>query len=285
MTAKAEKTVALTIAGSDSGGGAGIQADLRAFAQFGVFGTSVITAVTAQNPAGVRGVHAVDAESVLAQLGAVLDAFDVGAAKTGMMFNAEIIRAVAAGLRACPRRFPLVVDPVMVATSGSRLLRDDAADALCRELLPLAAVITPNLPEAEVLCGHAVRSPQEAADAARELAARFGTPVLLKGGHSAEAPGTDLFCERGGALWRLRSPVVAEPASAHGTGCSLSAAAAACLAKGMSTLEALRHAKAYVYGALCGGVRVGQGTFAMWPAERLPLDEIVVEKVGDIPRS
>ncbi len=279
MTEISSKTVALTIAGSDSGGGAGIQADLRAFGVFGVFGTSVVTAVTAQNPGGVRGVHAVDPANVRAQLDAVLDAFQVGGVKTGMLFSAEIIRAVAEGLRARNRRFPLVVDPVMVATSGSRLLRDDAAEALCRELLPLAAVITPNLPEAEVLCGREVRTPQTVADAARELAARFGAAVLIKGGHSAEAPGTDLFCDRDGRLWRLRTPDIAAPASAHGTGCSLSAAAAACLTKGMEPLEALRHAKAYVYGALRNGVRVGPDSFAMWPEERLPLDEVTIERV------
>jgi hydroxymethylpyrimidine/phosphomethylpyrimidine kinase len=123
------------------------------------------------------------------------------------------------------------------------------------------------------------RLQRTAAGAARELAGRFGTAVLLKGGHCAEAPGTDLFCDAGGTLWRLRTPDVADPASAHGTGCSLSAAAAACLAQGMTPLEALRNAKAYVYGALCGGVRVGSGTFAMWPAERLPLEAVVVENI------
>lgn len=279
MASIPSKPVALTIAGSDSGGGAGVQADLRAFGYFDVFGTSVITAMTAQNPRGVRSVQAAEPASVRAQMDAVLEAFAVGAVKTGMLLNAEIIRAVADGLRVLSPRLPLVVDPVMVATSGSRLLRDDAVDALCRELLPLAAVITPNLPEAEVLCGHPVRTPQAARVAAQELAARFGAAVLIKGGHGAETPGTDWFCDRDGTLWQLRSPDVAEPASAHGTGCSLSAATAACLAKGMSPLEALRHAKAYVYGSLCCGVRVGDGTFAMWPPERLPLEEIVVEKV------
>ena len=280
MTSFAEKPVALTIAGSDSGGGAGIQADLRAFGYFGVFGTSVITAVTAQNPGGVRGVHAVDPAHVRLQMDAVLEAFQVGGIKTGMLFSAEIIRAVAAGLRAhaaAGRRIPVVVDPVMVATSGSRLLREDAAETLCRELLPLAAVITPNLPEAEMLCGRALRTPLAAAAAARELAERFGTAVLLKGGHSRETPGTDLFCD-GSSLWRLRSPDLANPASAHGTGCSLSAAAAACLAQGMAPLEALRQAKAYVYGALQSGIRVGPETFAMWSPERLPLADIQVEK-------
>ena len=198
-----------------------------------------------------------------------------------MLFSAEIIRAVADGLRAqagAGRQIPLVVDPVMVATSGSRLLREDAAAALCRELLPLATVITPNLPEAEMLCGRPLRTPPDVAAAARELAARFGTAVLLKGGHHRETPGTDLFCDRDGVLWCLRSPNLANPASAHGTGCSLSAATAACLATGMAPLEALRHAKAYVYGALQCAVRVGHDTFAMWPPERLPLAEILIEK-------
>ena len=282
MTSFSKKPVALTIAGSDSGGGAGVQADLRAFGYFGVFGTSVITAVTAQNPRGVRGVHAVDPANVRAQMDAVLEAFEVGGIKTGMLFSAEIIRSVADGLRAqagAGRQIPLVVDPVMVATSGSRLLREDAAAALCRELLPLAMVITPNLPEAEMLCGRPVRSAQDAAAAARELAARFGTAVLLKGGHNPETPGTDLFCDREGVLWCLCSPNLANPVSAHGTGCSLSAAAAACLAQGMVPLEALRYAKAYVYGALQSGVRVGPDTFAMWPPERLPLDEIQLNKM------
>jgi hydroxymethylpyrimidine/phosphomethylpyrimidine kinase len=277
------RTVALTIAGSDSGGGAGIQADLRAFAALGVFGTSVLTAVTAQNPRAVSDVHPVSLRSVRCQLQAVLDAFAVGAVKTGMLFSASLIRTVAAALPRGPAAPPLVVDPVMVATSGARLLRDDAVHTLAEVLLPRAALITPNLPEAEILTGRPLRSPQAVRQAAVLLAERCGAAVLIKGGHDTLSPGMDVFCD-GLRLFVLRAPVVADPPTAHGTGCALSAAIAAGLARGDAPLHAVCRAKAYVLGLLRHPVRVGpDDLFAMWPAARLPLADIVVEPVDAAP--
>jgi hydroxymethylpyrimidine/phosphomethylpyrimidine kinase len=256
------RPVALTLAGSDSGGGAGIQADLRTFNAFGVHGVCVIAAITAQNPRGVTGVGAVAPRLVRQQLAAVLDAFTVGAAKTGMLFNAAIIRAVAAALAARPE-LPLVVDPVMVATSGARLLRDDAVAVLVARLLPRAVLVTPNLPEAELLAGRPLRSSQARRAAVRELAARFGGHVLLKGGHDPRDPATDLLAAPDGTLWRLTAPAVRHPLSTHGTGCTLSAAIAAGLARQAPLLEAVRAAKAYVAAAITAGVRVGPDTFTM----------------------
>lgn len=274
-----ELPVALSIAGSDSGGGAGIQADLRAFSAFGVFGTTAITAVTAQNPRGVRDVAPVPPATVAAQLAAVLEAFRVGAAKTGMLFSAEIIRSVAAVLRTHPA-LPVVADPVMLATSGAKLLRDDAVQSLCGELFPRALLVTPNLPEAAVLAGRALDGAAAVRAAARELAGRFGCRVLVKGGHNAAEPGTDYLAD-GSRLWRFRSPLVPQPPSTHGTGCSLSAAIAANLAADRPLPEAVRLAKAYVLGAIRNGVAVGPDLFAMWPAPRLPLDEIEATEVAD----
>ena len=266
--------VALTIAGSDSGGGAGIQADLRAFACFGVFGTSVITAVTAQNPREVSHVHAVTAESVRKQLRAVLGAFDVGAAKTGMLLSSELIRTVVKELEAYPR-LRLVVDPVMAASSGAKLLRDDAIRTLCVKLLPRAALITPNLPEAEILLGRRLRTARAVTGAASELARRFGCFVLIKGGHNPAAPGTD-FGSDGSTVWKFHAAPVEKPFTTHGTGCALSAAIAACLAAGDEPLTAVRNGKAYVLGLIRNSRTVGGRLFAMWPPPRLPLKDVSV---------
>ena len=271
------KPVALTIAGSDSGGGAGIQADLRAFACLGVHGTSVLTAITAQNPRGVSAVDPVDLNVVRAQIAAVLEAFAVGAVKTGMLFNAEVIHTVVDALADRPD-LRLVVDPVMVATSGAPLLRDDAVATLRERLLPRAFLITPNLPEAEVLVGRALRTAQALRRAALELASEFGCRVLLKGGHAPAPLGTDLLVD-GTTVWELSSPPVAHPLSTHGTGCSLSAGIAAGLAAGDDLVTAVRRAKAYVYGALNNCVEVGPGTYVMTPPSRLPLGVVQVRRV------
>ena len=266
----------MTVAGSDSGGGAGIQADLRAFTFFKVFGTSALTAVTAQNPQAVTDVAPLPPLSVEKQIAAILAAFKVGAVKTGMLFSAEIIRSVAESLRAC-RGVPRVVDPVMVATSGARLLRDDAVTALCDLLLPGATVITPNLPEAEVLLARSLRTAAESAPAVRELARRFGGLVVLKGGHTHDAAAVDLISD-GTRLWQMASPRVAA-ATTHGTGCALSAATAACLALGHEPLAALRLAKAYVYASLQCCVRVGPAAWAMTEPAALPVEEIVLREL------
>jgi hydroxymethylpyrimidine kinase/phosphomethylpyrimidine kinase len=262
--------VALTIAGSDSGGGAGIQADLRAFAFFNVFGTTAITAVTAQNPHAVTDVHAVPSAAVAAQIRAVTDAFTVSAAKTGMLFNAAIIETVADTLAGCP--FPLVVDPVMVATSGARLLQPQAAEALSMLLLPKAHMITPNRPEAEILAGRPIEDAAHALAAARWLAGKYECAVVLKGGHDRAQPATDIFCN-GTGCWELSARPLA-PRATHGTGCTLSAAITACLATGLDDLEAVIQAKALVYGALKAAVQVGPDTWTMTSPAELPLDEI-----------
>jgi hydroxymethylpyrimidine/phosphomethylpyrimidine kinase len=268
---------ALSIAGSDSGGGAGIQADLAAFAYFGVHGTTAITAVTAQNPGAVTGIEALSPRLVQAQIAAVRSAFDVGAIKTGMLFDAAIIEAVAEALADLDGT-ALVVDPVMVATSGARLLREDAQAALMERLLPMATLITPNLPEAEILLGHAIVGPEDAKRAARALARRFGTAVVVKGGH-AEADRVTDFLAAGEQLHAYHAPRVTAP-STHGTGCSLSSAVAACLATGDELPLAFRRAKAYVLGRLRTCRQAGATTHVMCPPGALPLDDIAWEALA-----
>ncbi len=250
-----EVAKALTIAGSDSGGGAGIQADLKTFSAFQVFGTSVLTAVTAQNSLGVHAVHTLPASFVSAQLDAVLEDFGTDAAKTGMLATAEIIRMVAAGLRRHRMRY-LVVDPVMVAKSGDPLIRPDARDALISEILPLAFVVTPNLHEASVLAGIPVRTLAEMEQAARLIGARGPRHVLVKGGHLAGEP-TDILWD--GTAFKRFSGERIKSSSTHGTGCTLSAAIAAGLALGHPVDEAIARAKAYVTRAIQEGFQPGHG--------------------------
>ncbi|MCF7855295.1 MAG: bifunctional hydroxymethylpyrimidine kinase/phosphomethylpyrimidine kinase [Candidatus Pacebacteria bacterium] len=270
--------VALSIAGSDSGGGAGIQADLRAFAFFNVFGTTAITAITAQNPNGVRDVHGVPSETVTAQIAAVTEAFTIGAAKTGMLFDTSIVQAVANAtkmLGGCP----LVMDPVMVATSGAVLLRDTAVRALCAELLPRATVITPNIAEAEIILGRTLEDLADLDKAALELAQRFGVAALVKGGHRQTEEVIDVMSD-GRQCWQLSTPR-ADAASTHGTGCSLSAALAACLARGDKVVEAVAKAKAYVYSSLKNCVRVGEKTWAMGIPSNLERDAVSIREITE----
>src|ERR1700716_3046792 len=189
--------VALSIAGSDSGAGAGIQADMKTFAAFGVYGLTVITAITAQNTVGVRALQDVDAGVVSAQLDAVAEDFSIGALKTGMLSSAAIIESVAAGIQRHRLR-PLVVDPVMIAKSGDRLLREDAVDALRRRFLPLAAVVTPNIPEAEVLAGRSIQTRDDRVAAARAIMELGAQAVVIKGGHPQDDPIIDLLFDREG---------------------------------------------------------------------------------------
>lgn len=268
----------MTVAGSDSGGGAGIQADLRAFQSYGVYGATAITAVTAQNPSAVRSVAGVDPTVVGDQISMVFEAYPVAAVKTGMLFSRALVEGVAEALERVPA-VPLVIDPVMVATSGARLLAADAESALIERCLPLARVVTPNLPEAAVMAGI---EPTEVRDVqpelARELSERFGCAVFLKGGHDPNEPSRDcLWCE-GEGLW-LESPAVPE-ACGHGAGCSLSAALAAGLALDLPLVEAARRAKAYVYGALRSPTRVSPDVLAMWPEHAVPVGEIEVAEIG-----
>ena len=253
--------VALTIAGSDSSGGAGVQADLKAFAACGVFGASAITALTAQNTTGVRGVHAVPAAFVVAQVEAVLDDLDVAAVKTGMLATAEVVHAVA-GLAAAGRLPRLVVDPVMVASSGARLLEPDAERAYLEALLPHAEVLTPNLSEAQVLLGRSITTLAEQREAARALGALGPRAVLVKGGHAVagtQDEAVDVLWD-GAQLRELRAGRVAGT-NDHGTGCTLASALAAGLARGEDLVAAVEAAKAYVLRALAGGAgwRLGAG--------------------------
>jgi hydroxymethylpyrimidine/phosphomethylpyrimidine kinase len=251
--------IALTIAGSDSGGGAGIQADLKTFSALGVYGASVVTALTAQNTLGVQAVHDAPANFVRAQIDSVLSDIGVDAVKIGMLSREETIRAVAEGLRAHPRR-PLVLDPVMIATSGDPLLQPSAVEALKAELMPLADCVTPNLQEAAALTGADVAANEaEMRRQAEALLALGARSVLIKGGHGEGPESVDLLVSADGAR-RLAAPRVATR-NVHGTGCTLSAAIAAGLAKGQPLEEACAQAKAYVTAAIAASGRlvVGRG--------------------------
>jgi hydroxymethylpyrimidine/phosphomethylpyrimidine kinase len=246
---------ALTIAGSDSGGGAGIQADLKTFSAYRVFGLSVITAVTAQNSVGVQGVENLPPAFVAQQLRSVLEDFGVDAAKCGMLSVAPIIEAVAGVLGEHPID-KLVVDPVMVAKSGDALLQPDAVAALIRRILPLALVVTPNLPEAEVLSGITVSRRDEMEEAARRIGKLGARHVLVKGGH-LKGDAVDILWN-GREMTAFQVPRI-ESSNTHGTGCTFSAAIAAGLAKGRPLGEAVREAKAYVTKAIREGFALGRG--------------------------
>lgn len=247
--------VALTIAGSDSAGGAGVQADLKTFAALRVFGASAITALTAQNTVGVRGVHAVPAEFVVAQVEAVLDDLTVRAVKTGMLATAEVVQAV--GKLAAAERLPhLVVDPVMVSSSGDRLLEPAAERSYVTDLLPHVEVLTPNLREAEVLLGGRIGSLAEQRDAARALATLGPRVVVVKGGHpvgDAAQDAVDVVWD-GTGFRELRARRIDTPNN-HGTGCSFASAVAAGRAHGLDTWAALQQAKRFVTRAVTGGAR------------------------------
>jgi hydroxymethylpyrimidine/phosphomethylpyrimidine kinase len=246
---------ALTIAGSDSGGGAGIQADLKTFSAFRVFGMSVITAVTAQNSLGVQGVENLPPAFVAQQLRSVLEDFGADAAKCGMLSTAPIIEAVATELTS-HRIEKLVVDPVMVAKSGDQLLQPDARAALADRILPLALLVTPNLPEAEVLAGIRVAEPEDMEEAARRIHLMGPRYVLVKGGHLT-ADATDLLWN-GRDFTRFSTPRI-DSRNTHGTGCTFSAAIAAGLARGQALGDAIRSAKAYVTRAIREGFQAGRG--------------------------
>jgi hydroxymethylpyrimidine/phosphomethylpyrimidine kinase len=246
----------LTIAGSDSSGGAGIQADLKTFTVLRVYGMGAITALTAQNTRGVMGIVPVAPEFVRAQIDAVACDIGIDAAKTGMLATGAIIRAVAAAVRA-HHIAPLVVDPVMVAQSGAQLLEDDARAALLVELVPLATVVTPNVPEAEALLGIRVASVADMRDAAERLVGAGAGAALVKGGHLDGAEAVDVLYD--GAAWHeLRAPRIATRHT-HGTGCMTAAALAACLARGMPLLAAAHEAKRFINIALAGALPLGGG--------------------------
>ena len=249
--------IALTIAGSDSSGGAGIQADLKTFAALGVYGASVITALTAQNTTGVSGIHQVPAEFVTAQIDAVFSDLAVGAVKIGMVAQPASIDAIVAGLmRWSPKH--IVLDPVMVATSGDRLLAAEAVEALRTKLIPLASVITPNLPEAAALLDEPVAVSEAAVeDQGKRLLALGCRAVLIKGGHGQGAESTDYLIDANGIIV-LAAPRIATK-NTHGTGCSLSSATAAGLAKGENMETAIRNAKAWISAAISAADRFSVG--------------------------
>jgi hydroxymethylpyrimidine/phosphomethylpyrimidine kinase len=250
----------LTIAGSDSGGGAGIQADLKTFAALECYGMSAITALTAQNTLGVSAIHPLPPEFAAAQIAAVFEDIGADAVKIGMLYSAGLIRAVAEQLRRYKAR-NIVLDPVMVAQSGDRLLEDDAVGAIREELMPLADVVTPNVPEAEVLSGRRIGGIADMKAAAGDLARYGSASVLVKGGHLEAADSSDLlYLCRENRLVTFPAERIATR-NTHGTGCTLSAAIAAHLARGEDLESAVRQAKIYITAALRAGAgyRLGQG--------------------------
>jgi hydroxymethylpyrimidine/phosphomethylpyrimidine kinase len=248
---------ALTIAGSDSGGGAGVQADLKTFAALGIYGTSALTALTAQNTRGVAGIHILPAEFVALQIETVVADLGCDAVKTGMLASATIVEAVTATIESL--ELPnLVVDPVMVAKSGDRLLDDDAVQALRTTLLRLARVVTPNVPEAAVLTGMRIGSVEDMRAAAKQLARLGPASVIIKGGHLEALDVVDVVYD-GRHCTELVGPRI-QGRSTHGTGCTFSAALAAHLALGASVVDAARHAKTYVTNAMRDGVPLGSGS-------------------------
>ncbi len=263
-TTMTARRVALTIAGSDSGGGAGIQADLKTFHAFGVFGTSAITAITAQNTLGVRAIQKIEPDIVAEQIRAVAEDLEPAAAKTGMLADAPIIEAVAAALVEVGLE-RLVLDPVMVAKSGDPLLQHDAVDALITVLLPLAEIVTPNLPEAAILAGRSVETVEDMKAAAEAILDKGARSVLLKGGHLASNLLVDLFYD--GADCHEWSGSRLDTRHTHGTGCTLSAAICAGLALGHSRVEAVASARDFTRRAIesAPGLGAGHGPLGHWP--------------------
>jgi hydroxymethylpyrimidine kinase/phosphomethylpyrimidine kinase len=259
--------IALTIAGSDSGGGAGIQADLKTFAALQVHGTSAITCITAQNPVEVRAVQELTPSMVQQQIEAVFAELPPAAIKTGMLFSSAIIEAVVETLRVAPSQIPLVVDPVFIATSGGRLLREEAVEALTKSLIPLAQLITPNVPEARALLRKPLNSQNDLKEAARELSLRHGCATLLKGGHLPQGNVVIDYFHHQGATTELSSTFI-PGLKTHGTGCTLSAAIAALLARGLSMPDAVSRGKSFITHAITKGYNAGKH-FTLHPSENV----------------
>ncbi len=247
---------ALTIAGSDSSGGAGIQADIKTMTVHGVYAMSAITALTAQNTTGVSGIYEVSPEFLAKQLDSIFTDIPPHAVKVGMVSSAELVQVIAQKLREYGAK-KIVVDPVMVSTSGSRLISEDAVETLGRELFPIADLLTPNIPEAEVLTGMSIRTPEEMEQAAHRIGERFDCAVLCKGGHQVNSA-NDFLWQKSGGCWfygeRIQNP------NTHGTGCTLSSAIASNLAKGLTLEEAVKRAKQYLSGALSAMLDLGKGS-------------------------
>ena len=256
---------ALTIAGSDSSGGAGIQADLKTMTMLGVYAMSAIAALTAQNTTGVSEILEVSPHFLEAQLDSIFTDIFPDAVKIGMLSSAELMKTTAAVLKKYKARH-IVLDPVMIATSGSRLMKQEAEEVLKTQLMPLAEVVTPNIPEAEVLSGISIHTDADMEEAAARIRENCGCTVLCKGGHKTE-DASDLLYINGKAIWipgkRIDNP------NTHGTGCTLSSAIASGLAKGLDLEAAVREAKAYVTGALEAGLDLGKGSGPLWHNYRL----------------
>ena len=249
--------VALTIAGSDSGGGAGIQADIKTFSSLGVFGASAITAITAQNTQGVRGIQAISPEILRGQIEAILEDFIVDAVKIGMLHNKDAVKVVSETLPSF-QQTSIILDPVMISTSGSKLLEDDAIRTIMDELFPKATLLTPNIPETEYLSGIKINNEADILLAARKLQEKGSNALLIKGGHIPGVETVDrLFINENNPIC-LVSPTV-ETFNTHGTGCTLSSAIAAYMALGHSLVEAVRLAKEYMNNALVHGANVCMG--------------------------
>lgn len=246
---------ALSIAGSDSSGGAGIQADLKTMTMNGVFAMSAITALTAQNTTGVSEISEVSPEFLRKQIDAVFEDIRPDAVKIGMVSSASLIRVIVERLKAYQAE-NIVVDPVMVATSGSRLIAEEAVDTLKTELLPIASIITPNIPETEILSGMSIKNTRDMEAAAKRISDGYGCAVLCKGGHSIN-DANDLLCADGEARWFMGRRI--DNPNTHGTGCTLSSAIAANLAKGFDMAESVRRAKDYISGALSAMLDLGKG--------------------------
>ena len=251
------RSCCLTIAGGDSGGNAGVEADLRTFHAYGLHGCNIFAALTAQNPFKVNSVFPVPADFVAAQLDAVLGVYSIAALKTGMICGVPVVEAVADRLRMHPQ-IRKVVDPVMIATSGVRLAGEDAVAAMERLVLPLADIITPNIPEAESISGTSIENVEDMRDAAKRLHGRFGCGVLVKGGHLAGAEVEDVFFD-GERFSSFKMSRIENPVSVHGTGCTLSAAIVSELALGRGMRDAIAGAKRYVHNAIATSYHVGPG--------------------------
>jgi len=247
--------IALTIAGSDSGGGAGIQADIKTFQELGVFGTTAMTALTAQNTLGVHGIFDVTPEFLKQQIDAVLSDLDVQAIKTGMLFSSELIEVVAEVMKG--QNIPLVVDPVMIAKGGESLLQEAAVEALKTKLLPLTTICTPNIPEAEVLTGMSINNATDIVQAAKKILAMGVKHVVMKGGHLQGEYSVDMVFGNGG-YFTMKTPRV-ETKDTHGTGCTFSAAITAHLANGLPVEEAIIEAKKFIHLAISTPLSIGNG--------------------------
>ncbi len=248
---------ALTIASSDSGGGAGIQADIKAMEAHGVFALSVIVALTAQNTKRITRIYPLPCEIIEAQIDAVFDDFEIGAVKTGMLYSAEIVQWVSAKLRRLPVK-NLVVDPVMISKSGSELLQPKAIEQIKKDLFPLARLVTPNIPEAEMLANMSIKTLEDVREAAKRIHQLGEAAVLIKGGHFSEKPATDMFYD-GKEFTLIEGEFIRTP-NTHGTGCTYSAAITAQLALGKNLIEAIQASKHYITQAIRYGLSIGHGS-------------------------